>query len=225
MLGDHLGGSSATCMSGKEINLILNHIGIKSEATRVALHRLKKDGWINTTKVGREVIYQLSKNGLEETNAVYEDVYRENVKYPDGWQLTLIPSLDLVPQEQASNVIMLLKNIFLVPCANKMTNLQCIELEFERDLIPAWFEDRLVPTKTVEIVKQLNLLIQQYLVSPTLSSDLDSITIRLLFLHHWRKMALRDNIWAHIWLCPDGAIAQYHHQVFKVLKLLPRTTE
>ena len=73
-------------LSGKEIGAILGHIGIKPEAVRVALHRLKKDGWIHATKSGREVEYGLSQNGLQETAAVYDDVYRRTVKYSNGWK-------------------------------------------------------------------------------------------------------------------------------------------
>lgn len=129
MLGD-LGSNAAASLSGKEINLILGHIGIKSEATRVALHRLKKDGWLDTTKVGREVIYQLSENGLEQTSAAYEDVYREGIKYPDGWQLTLHPPNDSALEEQNSHGIVLLKNVKLVPRGGEMAGKQPLELEF-----------------------------------------------------------------------------------------------
>ena len=43
-------------LSGKALWSLLAPLGIKPEATRVALHRLKKDGWIVAKKAGREAI-------------------------------------------------------------------------------------------------------------------------------------------------------------------------
>ena len=62
LFGD-LDGEPQVVLSGKDIGAILGHIGIKPEATRVALHRLKRDGWIDTQRAGREVFYSLSDRG------------------------------------------------------------------------------------------------------------------------------------------------------------------
>lgn len=221
MLGD-FGNHGDASMSGKEINAILGHVGIKPEAVRVALHRLKKDGWLDTTKVGREVIYQLSKNGLEQTNAAYTDVYREDVKYPDGWQLTLNPQYETALEEHKLHGIMLLKNVFLIPHCELGESEQFLEIEFDKNAIPSWFENKLVPAKILNVAKELTLLAEHFLASSKSLNDLDRVAVRLLFLHHWRKMALKENTWAHIWLCPEDVIAHYHRQVFEIFKRLPK---
>ena len=43
-------------VTGKQLGAILGRVGIKTEAMRVALHRLRKEGWIVSTKIGREVL-------------------------------------------------------------------------------------------------------------------------------------------------------------------------
>ena len=220
MLGD-LSGHSAASFSGKEISTILGHIGIRPEATRVALHRLKKDGWIDTTKVGREVIYQLSKDGLSQTREVYEDVYRENVKFPDGWKLILNTKNEPDTDDKKLNGIILFKNVSLVPNATYQLDDNSMELGFDMNNIPVWFGERIVQPKILEVTKQLNEMAIRLERERGFSSQLDSVAVRILFLHHWRKMALRDNTWAHIWLFKNGPISHYHKHIISILKLLP----
>lgn len=221
MLGD-LDECSKSSMSGKQIGTVLGHIGIKPEATRVALHRLKKDGWITTTKAGREVIYKLSKDGLEQTKAAYEDVYRESAKYPKGWKLALHNEKEANISENKPLGILLFKNVILAPIADNKNDDNKLALEFDRNQIPAWFEEQIVPRKIIDLAKRINLLGEQIQSAPNASSQLDCNVIRLLFLHNWRKMALRDSTWAHIWLSKNGPIAECHQHIVRILKLLPK---
>lgn len=221
MFGD-LDQSSNASMSGKQINTILGHIGIKPEATRVALHRLKKDGWINTTKVGREVIYTLSQNGKTQTNAAYEDVYRVSVKFPDGWSLSLYNDKEINFSKIEHRGILLSKNVLLEPITNTQKAGNNLLLEFDRCKTPIWFEEQIVPRKILDSTKRFNVLAQQIPSTPKYSSQLDCNAMRLLFLHHWRKMALRDGTWAHIWLSNSGPVAECHKQIVRILNLLPK---
>ncbi len=219
MLGDQ-SRSSNTSFSGTDIRTTLEHIGIKPEATRVALHRLKKDGWIDTKKIGREVFYQLSKDGVSQTNAAYEDVYRETNKFPEGWKLILNVQNDLSNGAAESNSIHLFKNVFLTPNESYLNDVQSMELGFDRDKIPKWFENRIINAQTLEVANRLDVLAQKFITHGKMPNELDLVAIRILFLHHWRKMALRNNTWAHIWLFKDGPISQYHKKVIKILEML-----
>ena len=209
-------------LSGKEIGAILGHIGIKPEAVRVALHRLKKDGWIHATKSGREVEYGLSQNGLQETAAVYDDVYRRTVKYSNGWKL-LIDSKDEVNEPIGSRVeIKLFKNIILAPQSLAVEDRLKMGIDFDRTNVPSWFADRIVPSNIIDIADRLNTMARFFDIEFKSESPLDNAAIRLLFLHHWRKMALRENTWAHIWLFELGPMAQCHAQITELLERIPR---
>ena len=41
-------------LSGASVNALTAAIGIKPEATRVASHRLRKEGWIESHRTGRQ---------------------------------------------------------------------------------------------------------------------------------------------------------------------------
>ncbi len=209
-------------LSGQQIRVILEHIGIKPEATRVALHRLKKDGWIDTSKSGREVFYILSKEGFAQTSLAYEDVYRETIKYPEGWSLYLNMQGDAV---ENSNNIQIFKNVFLTPKTRLQSDTEVMEVGFDKEHIPAWFEEKIIKSETLQMANKLQVLARKFMDEKAELREQDAFAIRVLFLHHWRKMALRNATWAHIWFFNEGPIALYHNLVVLILNRLSKSGE
>lgn len=203
-------------LSGKDIGSIMVHIGIKPEAVRVALHRLKRDGWIKTEKSGREVLYFLSQRGLAETASVYKDVYSKTVKYPDGWQLVF------EEEDMKLGGIQLSRNLGIFP-KNRITEFKnAVMLEFVDQNLPRWIENRILAHPMVEIARNLERLLKIYQSLGNPSAPLDMIAIRLLFLHHWRKLALRNAVWAHIGLFENGPLSNCHKGITALLEDTPR---
>ena len=214
LFGD-LDGEPRVVLSGKDIGAIMGHMGIKPEATRVALHRLKRDGWIKTERAGREVLYSLSEQGKAETAAVYVDVYSQSVKYPEGWQLIFTEdNTDISYLRVARNFVLLPKT--------KLDTVAGVSICLETDMPPVWFEHLIVSPKTLDLAHRLFKLLERYNRIDKNQSDLDASALRLLFLHHWRKLALRESTWAHIWLKKDGAISQCHSGITALLSNLPK---
>ncbi len=203
-------------VTGKELGLLLGHVGIKTEAMRVALHRLRKDGWIVSTKSGREVTYSLSDHGLAETHAAYEDVYRQDVKYPEGWQF-LLTKEDIEAPDPA---IRLERSLLLVPMDSALSDGSEVCLRLDMDAIPDWFSARIVPPQTLFQAQRLFDLAGR--VRQTELAPLPLAAVRLLLLHHWRKIALRSSSWAHISLVPNGPLAICHDRVTGLLADLPK---
>ncbi|CAD0187027.1 Transcriptional repressor PaaX [Ruegeria sp. THAF57] len=203
-------------ITGKELGLLMGHVGIKTEAIRVALHRLRKDGWIVSTKSGREVTYSLSDVGLAETRAAYEDVYRRDVKYPQGWKLLLTKSDYAAPDP----AIRIERSLLLVPVEAVLLDGAALGLQADTDHIPDWFSDRIVPSQTLVLAQKLCEIAERPGIGDL--SPLSLAAVRLLLLHYWRKIALRNSSWAHISMIPQGPLAQCHHRVTQVMADLPR---
>ena len=214
LFGD-LDGEPRVVLSGKDIGAIMGHIGIKPEATRVALHRLKRDGWIKTERAGREVLYCLSERGKVETAAVYVDVYSQGVKYPEGWQLIF------TEDNTDISYLRVTRNFVLLP-KTKLDTVAGVSISLETDMPPVWFEQLIVSPKTLDLAQRLFKLVERFNRIDKIQTDLDASTLRLLFLHHWRKLALRESTWAHIWLKKDGAISQCHSGITALLSNLPK---
>jgi len=211
LFGD-LEQAGSQVLSGKQINNLLSHIGIKPEATRVALHRLKNENWIVTSKSGRETFYQMSEKAKQETSSVYSDVYGAQIKYPEGWRLVVLPDFENV---EISCSVSVMKNILLVPKVHQNVNKEVIQTEIKTENIPAWFADKIIKPSTLEIASKLKIAAEM----PTSKmTRYNQFVMRLLILHYWRKLALRDSVWCYISLMEDSALAHCQKSVSNFLK-------
>lgn len=208
------GDLSGDEITGKQLRAILQPIGIKPEATRVALHRLKQDDWIVAEKSGREASYKLSSKGMSETSRVYGDIYRQDVKYPDGWRLMIIAKA-CQEMPELSPRICLGRNLCLVPLEIDMSGSDALDVEIVRLPLPVWFQERLLGDGILATARKLSKLTGQ-IEALELPRQTHS-SLRLLLLHRWRKMALRPACWAHISMIPEGPISQCHRQITSFL--------
>ncbi|NCX82445.1 MAG: hypothetical protein EBX04_00465 [Rhodobacteraceae bacterium] len=98
-------------ISSRTLNRLTAEIGVKPEATRVALHRLRKEDWLESAKFGRESHYRLTNKGRklsrEAAPRIYGDtfdrplwmaLYDPGSAAPDG--LRILSGMCLVAQEQ-----------------------------------------------------------------------------------------------------------------------------
>ena len=84
VFGD-LAASEDTELSSGALGLITQTIGIKPEATRVALHRLRKDGWLESRRTGRTSVYFLTEHGRAETMTASPRIYSEHALERAAW--------------------------------------------------------------------------------------------------------------------------------------------
>lgn len=215
LFGD-LGRSSSQSLTGKQINSLLGHIGIKPEATRVALHRLKNEGWIETSKSGRETVYAMSERAKRETVQVYEDVYGEGNKYPEGWCLSVGHDKE-INQKSNGPCIELSRNVSLVPVAHKKAGNERVYAKIDKTSLTQWLSNRLLPEQATKIIPLLIDISNEHAASTVLQNPYDAFAIRLLVLHHWRKLALRDATWCYIWFYPESNFSDCQKKVVRFL--------
>ncbi|MEL6954348.1 MAG: hypothetical protein AAFN09_15900 [Pseudomonadota bacterium] len=204
-------------LSGAQIRRLLSHIGLKPEAIRVALHRLRSDGWIVSTKQGREAVYRMSPTARAETRTVAPSIYRDPAEPAEPWQFELFRDAPTNPR-----AILLNRNLGLVPGGAGNSDPETLALRLDGATLPAWVESSLVSDHLRDIAQRLSALAAGYTGQ---AREIDALTTRLLVLHHWRRIALRPGSWAHASLLPQGAIARCHVAVFDFLARTERMTE
>jgi phenylacetic acid degradation operon negative regulatory protein len=205
LFGD-LEGSELT---GTQIKTLLGHIGIKPEAIRVALHRLKSDGWIVATKRGREAVYRMSEMAIAETAAVTSDVYLKTPLAQETWCFRLIEEA-----QPSKDVILLNRNLSIVPVAEATSDADALVLVPQSQEFPDWIAKALIPERMAALANDLCALIQEY---GALTDARDKTVFRLLVVHHWRRIALRKGSWAHASFLPRGPVARCHAEVTRFL--------
>jgi len=204
-------------LTGSQIKSLLGHIGIKPEAIRTALYRLKTDGWIESEKRGREALYKLSRKGREQTLAVTSDIYGQSERYPDGWQFVYYKD-----NPSSNDAIALSKDLFVIPVSNKsfaQNSTQSLSFQLVDKNIPDWFIAKLTPES---VQRNARALIDVVSNNPTSYTGKDALVLRLLVLHHWRRLALRPGSWAHMWFVPSGVLTTCQQTVTAYLHDTPR---
>lgn len=201
-------------LSGTQIRELFAGIGIKPEALRVALHRLKSDGWIEATKQGRMAIYHMSPSARAETQAVAPDIYRQTVKFPLGWVFELTPEA-----AQSTGGISLGRSLSIVPVTETRSKGDSLLLAPQHTDLPSWLAEHLVSARLIDLADGLDGLLRQIEGRAVLQ---DQTLVRLLVLHQWRRIALRSGSWAHAYFYPEGAIARCHKRVTGFLQATDR---
>jgi len=181
-------------MTGKQLRTLLEPLGIKPEATRVALHRLKNDGWITATK-------------------------SQDEKYPGGWSVYLVDD-DAIDDDGSDPIIKVGRNILIAPNALCQKPKTAIAATFPDADLPAWLQNRIIDQNQLDLACTLAALAE----TAQSQAHRLSVLNRILLLHSWRKMALRSNCWAHIALVPNGPIAKCHRLITQILKGTDRLT-
>ncbi len=175
-------------ISGATLTAICTEIGIKPEAMRVALHRLRKNGWIISQKTGRSSNYFLTPVGREETLKARPVIYAADPLATQAW-LCLGPAQSPRPDGAVS----LGAQSFVSNLNPEDADYICHEIRPGAPL-PGWILDRLCNEETradaAELATQLSALCAVIDNSGALT-PLQIATLRILLVHSWRRIVLK----------------------------------
>lgn len=205
-------------LTGSQLRMLLDPLGFKPETIRVALHRLKADGWILTQKSGREAHYRLSARGREETEEVRSEIYGP-AEDLEAWSLVLLQ--DRLIEKEA---IPIGRDAFLVPTRTAQRVQYALSLPLGNAPIPTWVEETLVPPQLLSTANELTSILASAKDDLDAMAPGDLAALRLLTLHHWRRLALRPGTRAHAALLKLGGIQQCRVAVVALLENSWRTS-
>ncbi|MEP5729969.1 MAG: PaaX family transcriptional regulator C-terminal domain-containing protein [Sulfitobacter sp.] len=203
-----LGQDQSVRISGSLLTHLTNLMGIKPEATRVAIHRLRKEGWIESQKVGRKSNYFLSSKGLEQSATASPLIYCEQAPIDQAWVVIFEPNSqnDNRPHEG----IWITSSILLTTKAPKVRNALVTELDGKSE-IPSWITAKICDPAVLKYSQQLATTfadLEGKLRSPTDLSPIEIAALRILIVHAWRLAVLKAPNLSHpffptSWKGPD----------------------
>jgi len=217
IFGD-LAPSDVDFIPGPVLSALTGQMGIRPEALRVALHRLRKDGWIEASKAGRVSHYRLSAHGRAETEAARHRIYGPFAPHDTGWFLRIWQDAPAarIPQGWLD----LGRGMYLTP-DNPQPSTGWIVARLLPGALPDWAADRLIPQDVCAGYTRLAGILEAH--SPLAPDNLlDALTQRILILHAWRRLILRHPGACLDLLGPDWPGARSRILVLRCLKLLPR---
>lgn len=198
-------------LSGPRLRALLGPLGIQPEAVRVALHRLRKDGWITAERAGRIGQYGLSARGRAETEAVAERVYGANRPTQSPWFLVVQPD-ELDPPKQG---LSLGHGRFLCP---EDVAPPALSAPLQR-AIPSWVIAHVLPEGLDAAFATLETLVSSPVTVPDDAEE--AAVLRLLILHHWRRLVLRTPPLGEALLGADWSGGRCRTRVHAWLSALP----
>ncbi|TCL01506.1 PaaX family transcriptional regulator [Shimia isoporae] len=192
VLGDLLQAPADT-LSARQLDALVAPMGINNQALRVAVHRLRNDGWIETHREGRRSRHQLTAKGWAETERVRPHVYGEAPTRSGGVFLIVGPPqmaapefAELMPED---GTVLTSRSGLVVGAEGVPSNWLCTP--YNEASPPDWVQDALSPKDISSEYDALREVVMP-LLKAELPEDLVARTaLRLAILHHWRRLRLR----------------------------------
>ncbi|MEO0743914.1 MAG: PaaX family transcriptional regulator C-terminal domain-containing protein [Pseudomonadota bacterium] len=172
-------------LDGPTLSAIMAEIGIKPEASRVALHRLRADGWIISEKNGRTSRHRLSPKGRAGSDAARPRIYPDSTGV-QAVQFALMPNGQTPDSAHYAQVSPRL----FVASAEAMPPEGALMLA--ADQLPDWLETT-VETEALraEYAALHDALAHMRLPDADTLGPLRVAVLRVLIVHAWRRLVLR----------------------------------
>lgn len=187
-------------ISGPLMSLIFDHLGIRPEAMRVALHRLRKNGWIVSEKVGRTGFYRLSDHGRAQTVTASARIYARQIQWQDRWHVAIAPPMAAVERAAFSKSLLALGYVAINAAAYVGNGVpgpavdDCFVFAGADMKIPDWLRSDLVPDGMGDAFGQLEsamAVVENNLIHQAELTVLETAALRILVVHDWRYLVLR----------------------------------
>lgn len=221
VMGDMTASAGAT-ISGACLADILAPVGVRPEALRVALHRLRKDGWITSDKQGRSSHHSLTKSGLEQTRLAAPRIYDPAPEHNGPWHL-FWASPERMGNPPAGT-IKLARGVFLGQGAKPAAKgFLCVTGAEPK--VPDWLRNQLGPEPLVQGYNDLARALQT--VTSTLGAQPDLspseiACLRMLIVHYWRRNLLKHPDLPAGFFPADWQENTCRKRVMALLELLPK---
>lgn len=228
-----LARTEAARLSGPLLTRLLGRVEIRPEAIRTALHRLRRDGWIDASRRGREGSYALTARGLAESRAASPRIYGPAPAPPETWHL-LIAGPGAAEGRAAYEAALRLQGSLALgdtvlmrpgpgPAPEAAAGLLVLAVAPGR--APPWLADRLCPPDLAAAAAGFAQAAARARASFGAADGLpplDVAALRLLAVHGWRRVALRIPVVPPGFLPATWAGEACRAEVSALLAALPR---
>ena len=189
--GDTIDGPTLSALTGR--------LKIRPEAMRVALFRLRRDGWIESQRAGRTSRYSLSETGYRETTAARSRIYRWRNDDADCRILIAGPSslADRCETDaglRAAGYRALQNGVYVGPDQPDAAPPGWFSSSVQSAGVPDWLRQHLAPEQLGTAYAELAAALARLDLVPgpgRVASLLDIAALRVLIVHDWRRLLLR----------------------------------
>jgi len=212
-------------ISSAALTRVITPLGIKPEAIRVALHRLRKDGWTDSERRGRGSVHFLTAHGRAQSALVTPRIYARTACTTKDWHLLIagtpggLEVLDALADETPDSVIRVNRHCGLAPGPAPAALPDLLVANAQVTNVPAWLQDDLFPAPLRRSCAALNAALAPLSPPPDLD-PLRRACLRTLIVHRWRRIVLRHPCLPQRFHPADWAGEPCRNKVFALLDKL-----
>ncbi len=191
LFGD-LAQENGTTIDGLTLSAVMTELQVRPEAVRVALHRLRNEGWITSEKIGRTRRHALTQKSRAQSATASARIYASPLPSGGGWQLVILKDTDSIPSGNMleRGFAHLMPRVYLgAGAAIAPKNVVVLQ----GGDVPVWLGTQIAPTMHTDEYRALLPVLQS--VDKKLNgahlSNLQLAVLRCLIVHNWRRIILR----------------------------------
>ncbi|MEP0261895.1 PaaX family transcriptional regulator C-terminal domain-containing protein [Sulfitobacter sp.] len=223
LFGD-LAQGEGDAIDGPVLSTIMGALDVRPEASRVALHRLRNDGWLQSHKVGRISQHSLTAQGRAESAAASPRIYTAPPDLSEPWQM-------VVTEENGRETDSALRDAGFIAAlprayvgrADSAVPKGCLALPGTPP--PDWLRCAVEPAELeadyAALLAALSTLDAELPDADRLSA-LDVAVLRCLIVHNWRRLVLKHPALPGGLIRPEWPGYRCHLLVDRLLRRYPR---
>ena len=226
IFGD-LSSQPAVQLSGQDLRALTAPLGIRPDALRVAMHRLRRDGWISSERDGRNSLYSLTKYGFQQCNQARGRIYAAAPARPEEVRLIVLPE-DLDPGKEGriadGSCRRIAPRLLIGTRAAAAKLAEGALLAVPQGLPPEWLRREIAPQGLIGDYAQLDAALRQLgrrLAEAGAPGKPRGRALRILVLHRWRQLLLRHPDLPAGYFGPGWKGESCRAQVMALLAALP----
>lgn len=182
-------------ISGSLLRQLTEKIGIKPEAMRVAIHRLRKEGWIDSERNGRTSVYFLTPWGRAQSAQATPRIYASGPPAEHAWLVMFNPAKSSQSEDAAggawvsSNVLITSREPASGQAFISHLNLQTT--------VPEWMSGKVCEGPMLRMSQDFSVALDKvtrHLTSGPTPRPVEIAALRVLLVHGWRRIVLKTPI-------------------------------
>lgn len=216
-------------VSSAAVSRIIQPMGIRPEAIRVALHRLRKDNWLDSRREGRASVHFLTDHGRGQSVGVSPRIYARDPAIPERWHLLLgnggQAQEELEELRGSGRYLSLGRTACIGPGRPPGDLTQLAAFDVTPRAIPDWASAALYPPAVQRACVELETTLRRVRALRAGKPPPDpwaTATLRTLIVHRWRRVVLRHPDLPPVFWPPGWAGLSCRHAVCDLLDGLPR---
>lgn len=221
LFGDLVQGEGDVIV-GPVLSTIMAELAVRPEAARVALHRLRNDGWITSEKNGRISHHGLSAQGRAKSRAASPRIYA--LAQAEGVQMVVCDPSEASSAEgmRTAGFTEVQPNVFVGSARLTAPKGNAV---FEAREIPDWMNAVAIPSSLIQaydkLARALDVL-QNDLPPAAQLEPREIAALRCLVVHNWRRLVLKHPTPPAELVADDSGYGRCQRAVADLLARYPR---